>query len=184
MHAYYQTDITMSKKININIDRSDVLAIMALLVSLGAIFISIKQTKILKDQQKIMASQQEGSVWPYVKIGFSMKPKDEGSHINLSLTNKGVGPAKVKSFSMKVNDKAIKDNASFFAALNDLGLKYNGLSFNLPNSTVISSGEKHEILNISFDSKIDELAMLKIFSGFQVCYCSIYDECYGDCDDE
>ena len=49
-----------------NFDRSDLIAVAALLMSMLALFVSIYEARILKAQHKIMLSQERNAVWPYV----------------------------------------------------------------------------------------------------------------------
>ena len=47
-------------------DRSDLMSIIAVLISLGALGVSLFEANIMRDQQQIMQEQKRASVWPYL----------------------------------------------------------------------------------------------------------------------
>lgn len=173
-------------------DRSDLLSALALFMSLGAIFVSVRQTTILKDQQlimaeqqSIMASQMEGSVWPYLKTNISASDQDGVRSIAYTITNKGVGPAKIDHFSFTIGDKTItsaKELVDILTGLEEFE-RLISLGFSLPNSAVLAPNETHEVYKI--DYQYDEALrseFITLIGEEKMCYCSIYDKCYGNCE--
>ena len=61
-----ETKPTPEKKILPKFSRADVTSFIALMVSLGALFVSIYEANIMREQQMIMQSQQKTSVFPYL----------------------------------------------------------------------------------------------------------------------
>lgn len=172
-------------------DRSDLLSALALMISLGAIFVSIRQTTILKDQQEIMAEQQsimasqmEGSVWPYLRTNISSTDLDGIRTVKYSITNKGVGPAKIKDFSFQVGETTIQKASGLVNVIVELEefKQLSSMSFSLPNSAVLAPNETHEVYRISYQYHREALPeFITMIGKEQLCYCSIYDQCYGDC---
>ncbi len=174
------------------IDRSDIIAFMALVVSLGAMVTAILQTHILKeqqqimaDQQEIMASQLEGSVWPFLKTSISLSQQDDMKVITYSLTNKGVGPAKIKQFELVIADTTITSFLAFIEVVGGLVGKerLRDINFSLPVEVVLAAGEVHQVFKLSYQANDEtEQAILGAIGDTKLCYCSIYDACYGDCE--
>ncbi|MEO0899008.1 MAG: hypothetical protein AAFY71_21530 [Bacteroidota bacterium] len=183
-----------------NLDRSDIIAIMALVVSLGAMFVSVLQTNILKEQQQIMAGQQdimasqlEGSVWPYLKTKISLvqeESEDTGetlTSITYTLKNKGVGPAKITSFNLMIGDSSITSFVDFFDYLREAIGEENmkGVTFSLPNGSVLAAGEVHAIYTLKYPADLEvDKSLVASIGKTKLCYCSIYDKCYGACEEE
>ncbi len=166
------------KRISINIDRSDVLAILAFLVSLGAMFISIQQTEILKDQQEIMAAQMEGTVWPYLKTDIKMAVQNDQQVVSLKIANKGVGPAKMKAFNLSMKGVDITNVVELFGLFE--GQELSDVRFHMPEVEVIRPNEELEVFNIRISEPLSIEDQIGLFSKIEMCYCSIYDQCYGE----
>lgn len=171
--------------VNIKIDRSDVISIMAMLLSLGAIFVSIKQTDILKEQQKIMASQQEGSVWPHLEIGPEINSDDVSASFLLQLKNNGVGPAIVTDFKFNKESQTKLDETELLKLVEKLDLApILGYKFIHPNGRTIPADTKVDLVylkvadpNKNFE-KLYELMDELINNHF--CYESLYKTKYGE----
>lgn len=173
-------------------DRSDLLSALALMISLGAIFVSIRQTTILKDQQEIMAEQQnimasqmEGSVWPYLRTNISSSDLDGIRTVKYHVTNKGVGPAKISQFTFQLGDKTITRANEVVAILSALDefKQLTSLSFSIPNTSVLAPNETHDICVISYRYRQTALPeFITMITEGDICYCSIYDHCYGSCE--
>lgn len=175
------------------IDRSDILAIVAILVSLGAIFVSVRQTSILKEQQIIMAEQQEimgsqleGSVWPHLVTNVNVSDDQGIRTVEYSVTNKGVGPAKIKRFEFTLGDTHISnvgDLSKYVIGLKDF-VRLAGMSMSVPTETVLAPNETREVYRISYvHSERSQLESTAMVNEEHICYCSIYDNCYGDCEE-
>ncbi len=173
-------------------DRSDLLSALALMISLGAIFVSIRQTTILKDQQEIMAQQQnimasqmEGSVWPFLRTNISSSDLDGIRTVKYSITNKGVGPAKIRQFTFQLGDKTITKANELIEVLGGLDefKQLTSLSFSLPTASVLAPNETHDICVISYRYRQAALPeFITMIAEGDICYCSIYDHCYGSCE--
>lgn len=184
---YIQYPHPMSK----TVDRSDILAIVAILVSLGAIFVSVRQTSILKEQQLIMAQQQEimgsqleGSVWPHLVTNVNVTDNQGTRTVEYSVTNKGVGPAKIKRFEFTLGDSHIRDVSDlsqYVIGLKDF-VRLAGISISIPSEAVLAPNETRQVYRISYvHSEMDSLEYTALVDQELICYCSIYDNCYGDC---
>lgn len=172
--------------VNIKIDRSDIISIMAIFMSMGAIFVSLKQTTILKEQQKIMASQQEGSVWPHLDVNASVRSDSVSATLNMNIVNNGIGPAILNEF--KFNEEFV--NPLDMTGLNDILQKFDlgdalrGIYFDHPNGKTIPSKGDISLIKITMDDPSDSynklFQVLEELSDPKYCYESVYKTKYGN----
>lgn len=163
--------------VNINIDRSDVISIMALLMSLGAIFVALKQTTILKEQQKIMATQQEGSVWPH--LDYKILIDTDSATFKMELNNKGIGPAIVTNFLFNEEYQSNLDLISLMEMLREAGMEQIlDINFEHPTDKTIPAGDKISIVNFKIGASIENTIKLAAlgneFSKPKIYYESLY----------
>ena len=123
--------------------RAEVTSFIALVVSLGALCVSIYEANIMREQQVIMQSQQKTSVFPYLveNIRYSFGTKGEFIY---ELENKGIGPAKIKDASLTLNKKPVSSYMEIKNKLDDFfpeEADY-GFSFSDPNGYFLSPKEK------------------------------------------
>ena len=163
------------------LDRSDKLAVLAVLLSFLAVTVSFYEANVLKEQQEIMQAQQKASVWPYVQAQLSFEYSDK-LWVRIYVENKGVGPALIRSSDFYMNGNTqgsyteIYDAlASYFPDSADMGLSLNGLE-----GAVLSPGEKVNVIEIQCNHFLEGGKVLRSLALEQkLCYCSIYDECWA-----
>lgn len=162
------------------LDRSDFISLTALLMSMVAVFVSIYEAKILKEQQLIMLSQEKTSVWPYLD-GVLNFEYSEKVRISFEFENKGIGPSKIRRMGLILNGTEIADYVSLVDSLEhyfpkDVDL---GVSYQPAEGDVISPGEKFTTLMIESNRFPGDLQQVrKMDLRFDVCYCSVYDDCW------
>ena len=104
-----------------------VAAVIAALVGLLALCVSGYTAYVQRQQVR-------AQVWPYLETGLSPSKQE------LTLVNKGVGPALIRSVQIFVDDKPLHDWDAVYAAL---GLKYaQRPPYSTINGVVISAGER------------------------------------------
>lgn len=159
--------------------RAEVTSFIALVVSLGALCVSIYEANIMREQQIIMQSQQKTSVFPYLVQDLRYSFGDGGEFI-YEIENKGIGPAKIKSATLTLNEKPVN---SFLEIKNELDQIFPkeadyGLSFSNPDGYFISPKEKIITIKITykkFENSMDLIRNLKF--RYDILYCSIFDDC-------
>jgi len=170
------------------------IAILALVLSFGAFAISIYEANIMRNQQeimyeeqKLMASQQKGAVWPYLVPSGFVNINDSTIVYGQTIKNKGVGPAKMENVAVSVNGFTPLEYLPLLDSLNS----YFGFLENIQGgdalihvtfkefSGVLSPEEEIKWLEINIPrskGNIQKIANLDIQYDF--CYCSIYDDCW------
>lgn len=168
------------------LDRSDITAFLALLVSLAALFVSIVEANIMRDQQEIMVTQQKAAVYPYLsqKVDLQFGDTNQLSH---TIENKGLGPAKIKSSGFKLNGEPVANYKELKAKLDEIfsDSTVYSISFFDPKSYFLTAKEKINVLVLTCQA--DEAALAKLWGlKFEVefCYCSIFEDCWSEVGDE
>ncbi len=153
-----------------NTTNANMLSYIAIGLSVLALFVSVLEVSYLHDEVRSQA-------WPYLQL--NMRYSEEGFELNV--INKGVGPAKVRSVKMFLDDNEVTDIDQ--AILDTVGPE-NAFSYELyfsrnPAPGVMSADEKAvffkvpwqpntRLLTQSWANRIDLTA----------CYCSVYDQCW------
>lgn len=150
------------------------MSLIAMVVSIAALVVSVYEARI-------MNAQKETSVWPYLKVNSGIKTDSEKVLISMKLTNKGVGPAIVrktqlnlKSFNLEMSeyDETIQ---TLVETLPEEMMQ--GLTLNADFSGVLSPGEEVVLYELELSSSV--MDYWKYVPEYNLCYCSIYDECWN-----
>ncbi|HEY2345765.1 MAG TPA: hypothetical protein VGH80_07770 [Xanthomonadaceae bacterium] len=145
-------------------------AIIAALVGFLALLVAAYTAHIQRYTADIQREQVRAQVWPY------LIPGNNDLTQSLVVTNKGAGPAVVRSVQVWINGKP---QADWNHVLSSLGLPAHGFVQTSLNHGVLSPGE--EINVILFGDKdqwrrfhaaaLDRMAM-------DICFCSALDDCW------
>ena len=150
-----------------------------MIVALSAVFVSVATLFVYIYQAKIMQGQQHASVWPHLEWRYSIR-SDEG--FVLTVVNKGVGPAIVKSSTMSWDGQEVKNGyelLSKFVNMDSVGFYYSSV-----NDMVIAPNEKVEVLHVYVRDNPEYQRLQKALENlypklsFDICFCSIYDDCW------
>ncbi|MBV9773822.1 MAG: hypothetical protein JO040_07725 [Gemmatimonadetes bacterium] len=150
-------------------DRVDrVLSLSAVVAALSAVAVSVYQAQISRQQQK-------ASAWPYVMQGNSYA---RGMPYRWRVENAGVGPARVRTFEVRVDGKPRRRWSDVVRALtgeSEPALVYTHVG----RGTVLLPGTTLEALVLPENPRT-----VRFFAGAQtrlsarLCYCSVYDDCW------
>jgi hypothetical protein len=146
-----------------------------------AVFVSIYEARILKEQQIIMQNQEKTSVWPYIDGQLSYRYAQQ-LEISFDFENKGIGPAKVRKMDLIFNGAVVSDYTVLLDSLdNYFPEEANmGASFQPATGDVLSPGEEVTSLLIQSDRFPGDVQRIRnIALQFDLCYCSVYDECWA-----
>ncbi|MEM7083914.1 MAG: hypothetical protein AAF465_14390 [Pseudomonadota bacterium] len=151
-------------------NKTSALSIIAIAMSMGALFVSVLEVSAIRDDQRIQ-------VWPY--IGVYTNYSEDG--FRLHAINKGIGPARVQTLKMFYDGEHVTDIDQLI--LNTLGEK-DAFSYDLYRSSnisrsVMSADEDKTLFGVPWEPRtrrlIDDWAT-KV--DVVVCYCSVYDDCW------
>lgn len=163
-----QEDETVAKK---SIKTESVVAFAAIVVSVMTMLVYIYQAKIMQQQQ-------HASVWPYVEWQMTVDPT-EGFFIKV--VNKGIGPAIIKSTSLKFDNESLStlDYVRKVVGKMDSSALY----FTSLDDQVLSAGEEALLFKIKTPSQgIVNLHILNdsIYNRthYEICFCDVYGDCW------
>lgn len=139
-------------------------AVTALVIGVAAIGVSLYETTLMRQQLK-------GSAWPHVEGGFSYN--EDG--FRYFLTNSGVGPARIRFAEVTVDGEPVANWQAFFERL-DLEVSRYVTSFVARGA--LPPGSTYEILILSPDQPVDALYQHQERVRMELCYCSVYDDCW------
>lgn len=180
-----------------NFDRSDLIAVLALFLSIGAFVVSLYEARMMKLQQEIMfeeqqmmSAQQQAAVWPYLTPQISYQFTDQSTTITYQFINKGVGPAKIQSATIAFKDTARQDYSGLLnkvlhslpqgalTTLDSTSTTDFQLNMRMP-SGVLSPGEQVKWIEVSLPRfEGDRDFWLTNTFQYELGYCSIYEDCW------
>ena len=152
----------------------------ALAFSMLALLTSIYQTGLMKSQTELMQKQSRASVWPYLSLGENSTNKRGEEAFTWRIDNNGVGPARIESVVVSVDGKPYTTWAKVYHALSP-DLPFHGAQSSA-NGVVLPPSLNRETTIEMFKPSDPALARATIDGKdrfqIQVCYCSVYDECW------
>ncbi len=160
---------------------TQIVSFLAMIVSISALIVSIRETNIMREQSQLMHTQQKTNVWPYVTGRQSFSLGEKGS-VKFKMINKGIGPAIVKKTNFSIGEQPVDTYLDIFNEVKKIlpdGVEF-GLSTGTFGEQILRSNEELEAITITFDRFEDDYnIMTKIVINFDICYCSIYDDCWA-----
>lgn len=161
-------------------DIGDIASFVAVSLSVLALCTSAYQSMLMRDQTRLMQTESRASVWPAVAIGENDTQSPTAELFTWRVDNNGVGPAKIESVQVSVDDKPYRTwkeigtmlvpDHPFHAQQSSI----NGIV--LPPS--LNRETTIEMVKLT-DPPLarafhDAQARFKI----EICYCSVYDDCW------
>lgn len=166
-------------------DISIIIALLAVLISSVSAYISLKESRIMLNQQTILAEQQEASVWPYLANRISMNYKEDTAvTITYTVVNKGVGPAIIDTVNYLYNGEGIKGWALGEKLQKDFPhLKVKQNMNAMLDGVVLAPGENHKVISGTISKSKGDTTVLSILVNsidyeLHYCYCSVYGKCW------
>jgi len=145
-----------------------VVAILAVVIGVCTMIVYIVQARI-------MSQQLHASVWPYMEMLNA--PSEQG--LKLIVSNKGAGPAIVKSTRIFVDGREFSES-QLDSVLFSLMAKVPSYLHTTMEGRVISAGESFDFLH--FPKMVE---VMKLDSAFrkhdlriETCYCSVFGDCW------
>lgn len=142
-----------------------IIAVSALIVSLITAFASIYSAFIDRAYAR-------SSVWPRLEIHRTYDASK--AYFSYSVNNKGTGPAVIKYAKLSYNNKVVKSWPEYLQVRigRDVGHVQSHIG-----SKVLSAGELIKPLETR-DKEVATLLANEDGLQIELCYCSIYDECW------
>jgi len=150
-----------------------------MIIAVSAVFISLVTLAVSIYQAQIMSQDLRSSAWPYIQWDLTQR-SDEG--FILSVHNKGIGPALLKSTELSYDGETVKDARRLiakFVSIDSIGLFYSNI-----DNTVMAPGDRVEFFHIYVDNTEEYQRLLQTLRplfqkiSFRICYCDIYGDCW------
>ena len=151
--------------------RSFWFSMIAMLVSIIALLVSIYEARILN-------AQNEASVWPYIDKSMSIVTDTSTVSIQLTIQNKGVGPAIINSSQISINDTVYTEyDKALDAVIRQFSVEeLRNLVFTPSLNSVISPGEEQTLFVLEL--KAPQEGIWSFLPRLDLCYCSVFDRCW------
>ncbi|WP_332773904.1 hypothetical protein [Phenylobacterium sp.] len=154
-----------------------------IVLGVSAIAISVISLFVAVHHGKTMEQMVEATTWPYVDFAFSNGDFNGGRDVTLFLLNSGVGPAKIESFELSYEGRALANGRALLKAC------CLGEGEPLPkfqNSTVTDRVLPARENIIFFFGKPEAMSaeqMIRLRRTLpklkaRICYCSVLHECW------
>jgi hypothetical protein len=150
--------------------RIPVVALIAIVLSLCALLVSVLEVSAIRSEQRV-------GVWPYLDISSSYN--EEGFRI--VATNKGIGPARVRASSMVLDEQPQEDLDTMIKTIlgPERAFSYDVYKSSNPAGGVMSPDESNTLFAVPWtDATRDLVEALTGRFSIELCYCSVYDDCW------
>lgn len=175
------------------VDRSLLISLVAVAISLIGTVVSVYEAGVLRDQQSLQAEQKSASVWPYVANNIDISaPEDSVTVITFTVENLGIGPAilgdvrylyKEKSYETYSIGEAIQK--SIQEANQHYGEKFRVTSVqNWQIDSLVIPPQKDvrpftlQVVGGKNYIGIEAANFIVNQLSIQFCYCSVYGDCW------
>jgi hypothetical protein len=156
------------------------IALTALLISATSLVVTIVHSRTLERMADANARLVEANSWPFLSYDTS-----NGPAISMSISNDGIGPAKVEAIEVKWAGRAQRDAVDFLKACCGFVPKTADVEYEVISGRVLRAGQSANILKLprtapddaAFDA-LDHRARISSKLTINVCYWSIFDQCW------
>ena len=147
-------------------------------LSLAGVFIAIVALYAALTESEATRKQTAAAVWPFVQLTVSDHFSENAAEFGISLTNAGVGPARMRSMRVLFGGEPLHDWHHAMALIGEQGTHRLGQSY--VNRRVLIPGETIDM--VSTEDRVLVEKFLETLAGpgnaITYCYCSIFDECW------
>ena len=148
-----------------------VLSVIGVFIAVIALYAALSESEAVRQQT-------EAAVWPMVQLSIADHLSEHRAEFTLSLTNAGVGPARMQSMRVRVNGTAIRSWHESLALLGQQDINRIGQSF--VGQRVIIPGETIHMMTTADRDLVPIYlgALANPETSIAYCYCSIFDACW------
>lgn len=148
------------------------------IVAICALLISAITGSAVVYQTHIIQNQYAATIWPYLNIDTNVT---DPRHVELVLTNNGLGPALIRSAQLFVDGKHLP-------SWRDLALqimrdaKHGHASFGTSSinaSTTLRPGETQQLFTVRLASDVSPAVLKRHVVMLRFCYCSLNNACWS-----
>ena len=147
-------------------------------LSLVGVFIAIVALYAALTESEATRKQTSAAVWPFVQLTIHDHLSELGAEFRISLTNAGVGPARMRSMRVLLGGEPLHDWHEAMARMGEEGTHRIGQSF--AGRRVLIPGETIDMVWTADPVLVEKFltAIAQPGTSIVYCYCSIFDECW------
>lgn len=156
-------------------------------VAFAALFVSLVSLGVAVMHGRTMDRLVSANSWPFLSYSWGTHTSDAVPTTVMEIINAGVGPAKIESAELVWKGIAYRSDADFLRVCCGFNsAPPNGVRVSLVPHEVLRAGEKRTFLELAEQAnpKVSaslEQALLSHDLSLNICYCSIFGECWkGD----
>ena len=159
-------------------------SLCAMVVSVASLYLAIHHGQVMQEMAQANARLVTAASWP--SISYSTSNVDENGRLNLirmSLTNKGVGPARIEGMEVSYDGQPVTSLRALLQACCAGGDALGRLRWvqSAANGKVMRPGEEKHFAHIERgddEAVWERLSALPAKVSVKVCYCSVFDDCW------
>jgi hypothetical protein len=161
-------------------DIGDIASFVAVSLSVLALAASAYQSMLMRDQTRLMQVESRASVWPSVAIGENDTHTSTEDLFTWRADNNGVGPAKIESVQVSVDDKPYRTWKEIGAMLVP-DHPFHAQQSSINGIVLPASLNRETTIEMV---KLTDPVLARAFHDAQsrfkitICYCSVYDDCW------
>jgi hypothetical protein len=159
-------------------DSQMLLAIAVLIISGGALIVSMRQASIMNKQTDILLEQTKSNAWPRLSVGLDQSKSDETlEYLKIPIHNKGTGPAIIEGVRVTYDGQITKDWSDLFNKAKVPDSISKGISNKGIYNSVISANESFYWVRLTNDPRL----RLWIYERkekitIEICYKSVFND--------
>ena len=158
-------------------------ALSALFISVVSLAVAILHGHTMEEMAAANARLVAANSWPFLSYGAGTITIDGVTAVHLRVYNSGVGPAKVESAELVWKGVAYRRSDDFLKACCGFDPSSAKFDSDLVSNVILRAGQTIDFLGFTKSanpSVFGELqrAMLSRDLQLNICYCSIFDECW------
>lgn len=154
------------------------ISIWQTVLSVAGVFTGAVALYAALNESEAVRRQSAAEVWPFVQLIVSDHVDDASAHFSLTLTNAGVGPARIETARVTFDGEPVRDWSSAVAKYHDGPAPEINQSF--VTGRVLSPGEPVRMFHTEDRALV--MALQEVLAGgrsqLEYCYCSIFDACW------
>ncbi len=150
-------------------------------LAVSAVFISLMSLFLAIQHGRVMERMVEASTWAFVMVSYSNADPTFATHTRLTVTNKGVGPAKIEDLEIFYQGVPQPGPHALVNAVLKNDKAIHGYLTSYVQGTVLSAKEDVNFLDFDVNRYSPEqyaaITQAVTTLDFRACYCSVLDEC-------
>jgi hypothetical protein len=161
-------------------------SVCAMVVSFASLYLAIHHGHVMQQMAEANSRMVTATSWPHVSYSTSNVASDgSDSVIRFSLTNKGIGPARIEGMEVRLDGQPVKSVRELLNACCSAGGENAAtqVSWRLStaNGEILRPGEDKAFLHLSRHADPAVWSRIRALPdkvAVKVCYCSVFDECW------